>query len=134
MRVVVKEPGKPIEVKETTEKYMTDCGKYFIPDGDIRRLGMFDEVYFLYDDEACYKDLETCFYLFSPRLAIPIQEIKGTIVFCRLKPVSSFEGIWDYEVDEMTDEDIEKSTEILSIDTLEKLKEYVEKVMKEIKK
>lgn len=131
MKIVVKEPGKPLEIKETSEQYMTDCGKLFIPNGDIRRFVLYDTVCFLYDDEACYKNLETCFYLFSPALVFPIQEIKGTIVFCRLKPVNPWEEIWDYEVDDLTDEDVKHITEILSIDTMGKLEEYMSNLVKE---
>lgn len=132
MKIVVKEPGKPLEIKETSEQYMTDCGKLFIPNGDIRRFVLYDTVCFLYDDEACYKNLETCFYLFSPALVFPIREIKGTIVFCRLKPVSPFVSeIVDYEIDDLTQEDIMNITEILSIDRLDKLKKYMENLIKE---
>lgn len=134
MRVVFKEPGKPAEIRETNEKYMCDCGSSFIPNGDIRRFGMFDNVYFLYDDEACYKNVNNCFFLCDVRLAHPIQEIRGNVVFCRLKPANVFEEeIWDYEIDEMTDEDIEKAFAILSIDSLEEVEKWIMKTTAELK-
>ncbi len=131
MRILVKEPGKPTEIKETNEKYMADSGRPFIPDGDIRHFILYDTVCFLYDDEACFKDLETNFILFNPRLAIPVQEIRGTVVGCKLKPVNPLEEIWDYEITDLSDEDIENVTEIFSIEDAEKLEAYIRKLLKE---
>lgn len=134
MRILVKEPGKPVEIKETSERYMSDAGRLYIPNGDIRHFVLYGSVCFLFDDEACFKDLERNFILFNPRLIIPVQEIRGTVVGCKLKPVNPLEEIWDYEVDELSDEDIENVSEIFSIEDEEKLEEYIKKIMKEMNK
>lgn len=118
MRIVIKEVGKEMQVVETSEKYRMNCVKEYIgkeniaefvpigPDGSLS-LGV--------NEEGILMNLPTNFLLSMLNPFYPIQKIVGTAVFVRTKPVNWEDGeIWDLEVTDLTEADIDMIRIILS--------------------
>lgn len=95
MRYAIKEVGKPLEIKETTEKYRIDIVKkevkgyvefvYLNPDRTFS-MGV--------DEDGLPKELETNFYFETSNEHIPIQKAVGTIVFTRVKYARYIQSIF----------------------------------------
>lgn len=65
------------------------------------------------DEDGLHKNLEQNFLLKMNSPYWPIQKIVGTAVFVRRKPVEHCGEIWDYEVTDLTDEDIDLANSII---------------------
>ena len=122
MKIAIKKVNKPIEIIETTKKYRGDCVKEYINNtADYVHLNSFLSV--AVDEEGLPKELPTNFLIKTKNTHFPIQKMVGTAVFTRIKPITGEGEIWDYEIDELKDDDI-KMIEILTNEKYqEKLKE-----------
>lgn len=111
MRIAVKEVGKELAIVDTEERYRTDCAKKFIGREStvefvkINGNGTFS---LGVNEDGLALDLPINFLLGMNNPYFPIQKMVGTVVFVRCKYANPYlEKIWDYEVEDLTDEDIE---------------------------
>lgn len=109
MKVIVKEVGKPLAVVDTKEKYFGDCVRNYLgKDITVERVYL-DGMEFIMgvDEDGLMKQLPLNFLMSMPNPIFPVQYIVGTVVFARCKPCNPHEEeIWDFEVTDVTDEDI----------------------------
>lgn len=109
MKVIVKEVGKPLAVVDTKEKYFGDCVRNYLgKDITVERVYL-DGMEFIMgvDEDGLMKQLPLNFLMSMPNPIFPVQYIVGTVVFARCKPCNPYEEeIWDFEVTDVTDEDI----------------------------
>lgn len=117
MKVMVKEVGKPLAVVDTKEKYFGDCVRCYLgKDITVERVYL-DGMEFIMgaDEDGLMKQLPLNFLMSMPNPICPIQYIVGTVVFARCKPCNPYEEeIWDFEVTDVTDEDIKRIEGYLS--------------------
>lgn len=117
MKVMVKEVGKPLAVVDTKEKYFGDCVRCYLgKDITVERVYL-DGMEFIMgvDEDGLMKQLSLNFLMSMPNPIYPIQYIVGTVIFARCKPCNPYEEeIWDFEVTDVTDEDIKRVEEYLS--------------------
>ena len=66
------------------------------------------------NEDGLAMELPVNFLLSTTSAHFPIQKMVGTVVFIRTKPVNGWGEIYDYEVDDLTDEDIARIEHILS--------------------
>jgi hypothetical protein len=117
-KFIIKKPDAPFEVIETDNTYSGECGKLI--DGTenitVQRVYMNDNMTFtmLVDEDGLPKELPLNFFLTVNNPYFPVQAIVGTVVFVRTKYVNPYEEeIWDFEVESITDEDIEQVEKLL---------------------
>lgn len=119
MKIMVKEVGKDLEVVDTEEKYFGDCVKNYLgKDITVERVYL-DGMEFMMgvDEDGLMKQLPLNFLMCMQNPVFPVQYIVGTVVFVRCKPCNPFEEeIWDFEVSDVTDEDIRKVERYLDKD------------------
>lgn len=132
MRIAIKEVGKELQIVETSQIYRTDCVKEFIGAAN------YPEFVRLNDNATLNLGVHECglmlnlpvnFYLACNNPFFPVQTMVGTAVFVRTKWVNVLEEeIWDYEVEDLTDEDIliindllDKSTQLMLEDQYRQL-------------
>ena len=117
MKIMVKEVGKPLAFVETNERYFGDCVKSYLgSDTTIERVYL-DGLEFMMgvDEDGLCKQLPLNFLMSMENPAFPIQMIVGTAVFVRCKSSDPFgEEIWDFEVADVTEKDIEQVKMYLS--------------------
>lgn len=117
MKVIVKEVGKPLAVVDTKEKYFGDCVRNYLgKDITVERVYL-DGMEFIMgvDEDGLMKQLPLNFLMSMPNPIFPVQYIVGTVVFARCKPCNPYEEeIWDFEVTDVTDEDIKRIEGYLS--------------------
>ena len=117
MKVMVKEVGKPLAVVDTKEKYFGDCVRCYLgKDITVERVYL-DGMEFIMgvDEDGLMKQLPLNFLMSMPNPIYPIQYIVGTVIFARCKPCNPYEEeIWDFEVTDVTDEDIKRVEKYLS--------------------
>lgn len=110
MKVIKKSVGKPMEIVETNEKYLMDCGRSFLGhDITIERVYLEGyEFIMLVDEDGLMKQLPLNFFMeFTGNPHFPIQAIVGDVYFVRNKKLPPNAGeIWDWEVDNVTDKDV----------------------------
>ena len=119
MKIGVKEVGKPVQYIEIEDIYRYDCAAKMI-NNKIHITPQF--VYLTpdcllslaVDEDGLARELPTNFLLSMPNSLWPIQKMVGTAVFIRTKPVIGLQEIWDYEIDDLTAEDIQLINHILS--------------------
>lgn len=120
MRMAIKEPGKKIKLVETTEKYRTDACKVYTGEKhrvEYVRLNQEGTLCMAVNEEGLPLGLETNFYMNMNNPVFPIQRIVGTVCFVRHKYVNVYEEeIWDYEVEDITDEDLKYICNIFTDD------------------
>jgi hypothetical protein len=122
MKIAVKRVDKPCEIIDVNEVYRIDVAKKVLgSDIDARSLWLDAErtLAFIYDDEVCFKNnVMTNFLIEVPNVFAPIQPIRGDVAFIRTKPCNPFEQeIWDYEVEDLREQDIADIQELLSDET-----------------
>lgn len=110
MLIGVKEVGKPLEMRRTSEKYRSDCCTKIMGLKEFDRCDYIalsnDGLFLALDEEGLLKDLPINFYIETTSTDFPIQKMVGTAVFVRIKPVNVWEHeIWDFEVEPMTTKD-----------------------------
>ena len=112
MRIAIKEVGKPLEIREVTDVYRGDCCRNIIDVGDwgtveYVRMSHDGTMCMAVDEDGLMKRLPLNFLFASNNPHFPIQKIVGTAVFVRTKYVNVYEQeVYDYEVDNLTDDDI----------------------------
>lgn len=110
MKVIKKSVGKPMEIVETNEKYLMDCGRSFLGhDITIERVYLEGyEFIMLVDEDGLYKELPLNFLMeFPGNPHFPVQAIVGDVYFVRNKKLPPNAGeIWDWEVTDVTKDDI----------------------------
>ena len=117
MKVMVKEVGKALAVVDTKEKYFGDCVRCYLgKDITVERVYLDDMEFIMgVDEDGLMKQLPLNFLMSMPNPIFPVQYIVGTVVFARCKPCNPYEEeIWDFEVTDVTDEDIKRVEGYLS--------------------
>jgi len=113
MKVVVKEPKKNIKVVDINQKYRTDCVKEIIGQNysiqfvcieidtqHILALGVIED--------GLMRNLEPNMFISTTSPVFPVQILVGPVVFVKAKYENAFiKEIWDYEVEDITEEDLE---------------------------
>lgn len=115
MKVIVKRPNKPIEIVDIDCKYRNEVSK-LIGDNIINEYVHIktNELTLVVDELGMVKELPLNFMLETTSLHYPIQMIVGTAVFCRYQYENPWEKeIWDYELMDITEEDIQIVNKIL---------------------
>lgn len=111
MKVMVKEVGKPLAVVDAKEKYFGDCVRSYLgKDITVERVYL-DGTEFMMgvDEDGLMKQLPLNFLMSMQNPIYPVQYIVGTVVFARCKPCNLYEEeIWDFEVTDVTEEDIKR--------------------------
>lgn len=111
MKVMVKEVGKPLAVVDTKEKYFGDCVRSYLgKDITVERVYL-DGMEFMMgvDEDGLVKQLPLNFLMSMQNPIYPVQYIVGTVVFAWCKPCNPYEEeIWDFEVTDVTEEDIKR--------------------------
>lgn len=110
MRIAIKEVGKDLKIIDDSTVYRSECVcKHIKTDkAEFVRLGDIKGLFTLaVDENGLPKDLPTNFLIETNSEYWPIQKMVGTVVFTRIKEVDYYGEIYDYEVDDLTDEDIE---------------------------
>lgn len=111
-KIIFKRPGKEPEVMEVSEKYQCDL-KYLIANAETIEhsplIPMENGIVLmmLVDEDGHFKGLPFNFYIASPNKYFPIQMIVGHCVITKFKPDSIFEDNYDYQIESLTNEEIE---------------------------
>ena len=129
MKIAVKEVGKELQIIETNEKYRGNCVKQFTGKDDPTEFVKLSE-----DGTFCLGvnenglplDLPVNFLLATNNPYYPIQKMVGTVVFVRCKYANPFiEEIWDYEVEDLREEDITHIEKMLNEEYQKHLSEKI---------
>lgn len=124
-RVIVKGVDQPGEIVEVTDKYITNCAKKFInsqyPEKVIIDQDEHGDLNLCVDGVGLCKELPINFLL-KCNGPWPVQKMVGTVVFIKTKPVKPYEEIFDYEVTDLTDKDMQIIRHILSDEYQEECK------------
>lgn len=121
-QILVKEPGKPAEVRTTDAFYLCDL-KGLFPGGSsftMERVSLNKEhtLWMLVDEDGLAKELPLNFLMPMDHAYFPIQKIVGTAVFVRTKPADVWnEEIYDYEVANLPENQAQAIQGIFSEDT-----------------
>lgn len=122
MRIAVKEVGKDLMILDTNQKYITNCAKDYIGQNEYpERVHLGNNLNICINEEGLRLELPVNFLLETTSIYWPIQKMVGTVVFIRTKPINTSGEIYDYEVDDLTDEDIEHIRFLISEETQSKL-------------
>lgn len=111
MKLAIKKVGSILQFIETASRYRSDAisgivGKHF----DQRAVWLDAEhsLAFVCDDNGPMKQEPLNFFIEVPNPFSPVQAIAGDVVFVRTKPCDpTTEEIWDYEVEDLLDTDIQ---------------------------
>lgn len=122
MRIAVKEVGKDLVILDTKQKYITNCAKDYIGQDEYpERVHLGPQLGIYVNEDGLRKELPVNFLLETTSPYWPIQKMVGTVVFVRTKPVDPWKEIYDYEVDDLTNWDIERIRHLISEDTQTRL-------------
>lgn len=118
MRIAIKEVGKELVITDTKQKYRSDCVREFVgQDSTVEFVKMNEDGTFALgvNEDGLAMELPTNFLLGTLNPYFPIQKMVGTVVFVRCKYANPYvEEIWDYEVEDLTEDDLECINLILS--------------------
>lgn len=133
MKAIKKEVNKPCEVIDIDCKYVCDVIKAVPELGYIERVPMENNILLLADEEGHIKGLPHNFFLSFPNSKhFPVQDIIGTVVFIKTKPLPPLdEEIYDYEVDGLSNEDVELIKKIFTEDNQAKLSKKFDEIYKD---
>ena len=94
---------------------------------------MENNILLLVDEEGHIKGLPHNFFLSFPNSKhFPVQDIIGTVVFIKTKPLPPLdEEIYDYEVDGLSNEDVELIKKIFTEDNQAKLSKKFDEIYKD---
>lgn len=122
MRIAVKEVGKDLVILDTKQKYITNCAKDYIGQDEYpERVHLGPQLDICVNEDGLRQELPVNFLLETTSAYWPIQKMVGTVVFVRTKPVDPCREIYDYEVDDLTDQDIEHIRFLISEETQARL-------------
>ena len=127
MRIVVKEPKEDIKIIETTKQYRTECVKEII--GEKYYLEYItvtaDEEHMLslaVIEDGLMRELPPNILISTTSPIFPIQILVGPVVFVKTKYENAYiKDIWDFEVEDITDEDLELIKQMTDFKTQEVL-------------
>lgn len=133
MKAIKKEVNNPCEVIDIDCRYACDVIKAVPELGYIERVPMENNILLLADEEGHIKGLPHNFFLSFPSSKhFPVQDIIGTVVFIKTKPLPPLdEGIYDYEVDGLSNEDVELIKKIFTEDNQAKLSKKFDEIYKD---
>ena len=106
MKIAIKEPNKILRIEETTERYRHDAIKPYINENSlIEYVRLSDDGLLNYGvaEDGLMINLPHNFYQHCNSVIFPAYQIVGTAVFVRCKPLTND---WDYEIDNLTEDDI----------------------------
>lgn len=108
MKIIRKSVEKPLEILETDVKYFQDCAKTYLGSETYIESCYIDGTQFIMavDEDGICKNLPHNFYMRFSNDDFPVQKIVGDALFIRCKPVRPWGEIYDYEVSNITTEDI----------------------------
>ena len=114
-------------------RYVCDVIKAVPELGYIERVPMENNILLLADEEGHIKGLPHNFFLSFPNSKhFPVQDIIGTVVFIKTKPLPPLdEEIYDYEVDGLSNEDVELIKKIFTEDNQAKLSKKFDEIYKD---
>lgn len=125
-KIAIKEINKSVQIEGTKRKYRTDCVKDYIgKDNYVQFISLNATGTLLLgvDDEGLMKKMPTNFFIHTSHPCYPIQVVVGTAVFLRVKPVDEYaESIWDLELEDITNEDLDAIEKMLDDQMQEQLK------------
>lgn len=115
MKIAIKRVNKELEYREVNYRYQCELKEIIGLNSENGE--MFDRVYLhpnnqlvlLVDEEGILKGLEHNFFIetSSPYSHFPMMDIVGDVIFAKFKPLNIFEDNYDYQLDELTQEDIQ---------------------------
>ena len=120
IHVIKKEPGKVLEAVEIDATYLCDLAEPFFGENVIMQRIALDSAHtfwLLVDEDGLLKNLPRNFLLPTGGFR-PIQKIVGTAVFVKSKFADIWEGIYDYEVDDL-DESYQQAIRALLSDDIQ---------------
>lgn len=137
MKIAVKEVGKDLKIIESQKKYRIDCVKEHIGEKLFPAFISLNNNKTLtigVCEDGLLRKLPLNFYVpVNNNPFFPIEKTVGTAVFTRIKMLTGEEGeIYDYEVTNLTDEDILLIKELLMEETQNRLEKYEELIDKRI--
>ncbi len=117
MKVIVKEVGKELVVRDINCKYRNECGDLIEKNITREYVTIKDkELYMVVDEDGINKNLSLNFLLSTNNPFYPIQIIAGDVVFCRIKWENPWEKeLYDFELDDITEEDLKEVAELLDV-------------------
>lgn len=128
MKIAIKEPGKALLFLETNEKYQRNCVKKQLGENrypEFVPLNKNGTLSVGVTDDGLLRKLPLNFYISCSNPYFPIQKMVGTVVFTKIKPIEQkAEEIYDYEVTDLTDEDILIIETLLSDEKQKELERY----------
>lgn len=116
MKLLRKCVGEPLEVVETTEKYFMDCVRSFFEKGVTTERVYLNGMEFIMvvDEDGLAKQLPLNFLMPFDNPLFPVQLIVGDVLFVRNKYADIWgKEIWDYEVADVTEQDIKRVERLL---------------------
>lgn len=133
MRIIKKQVNKPYEMIEFKGKYVCETKKAASGDIEhIERVLLNNNIIMIVDEDGHLKALPHNFYLSLPHhINFPIHDIIGTAIFAKVKPLPFTEEVYDYEVDDLSDNDIELIKNILSEDNQKVLSDKFKETYKD---
>lgn len=117
MRIAVKDAGQSMRLVETASRYRTNAVSKQL--GNIYQRAVWldqdNTLAMVFDDSGQMKQAPLNFFIEVPNPFSPVQPIAGKVVFVRTKPVNAADKeIWDYEVEDLRESDIEELRNLLS--------------------
>lgn len=110
MKIAVKEVGKELQIVETFDKYRSDCTKFFTGEkqrAEFVKLNADGTFCLGVNEEGLMRELPVNFLIETTNAYFPIQKMVGTAVFVRTKYADPWvQEIYDFEVDDLTQEDL----------------------------
>lgn len=114
MKVILKKVNEDIQIVETDKQYVNEaCKEVLGEDCRYERVGIDRNLNMYCFEDFIDRGLDMNFAMMTSNPYLPLQFIAGDVVFIRIKPVNIFEEIWDYEVDDITEDDIELIKEVI---------------------
>lgn len=134
MKMILKRVGQQPQIVETEERYRSEAVRKFLPDADTQqRVYLESGMTFtmVVDEDGLCKELPLNFLMEMASPVYPVQLIAGDVVFVRTKYVNPYtEELWDYEVEDVTEDDVKKVEGWLDSDLQKRLMEEFVKRMK----
>lgn len=130
MKIAVKEVGTPLRIVESKEKYRSACVKNFTgKDDPAEFVKLSNDGFFCVgvNENGLPLKLPVNFLIKTKNRDFPIQKIVGTAVFVRCLPADPWsEELWDFEVEDITDKDLEQIKRLLADNRQEELQNVFE--------
>lgn len=127
-KIILKKSSSPtLTILRSGKKYRGDIGELIRAKRvETVRLNS-NGLCMLVDEDGYGKDLPHNFFLPFSNSSYSVQTIIGDVVFARLKPLDYSHGEpWDYELESLTDSDIQTIKQLLNSDVQLKLRSMFE--------